>query len=306
MSDSVVKIRIDSKEHDANIKRAGQALTDYFNKVKQGGGTLAVLDEGVLEATKALGDMGTKAESTRGQLREMTEALTALTASYRGLTEEERSTDLGKAMEESINKLTQRAGTIKDAMADVNRAISGQASDTRIFDQLSGGAQMVTASFQTLQGASKMLGFDIGNNVEVLAKLQAAMAVTTGLAQIQNAVQKESAVMQGIIAIQAKSAAAAQALQTSTVKGATVAQAAFNTVAKANPYVLLASAIAAAGAALFAFSGKAKEATTALKTNTQAMDEAKRSAFQKNTALTLMKFILIKSAMCWFLCQKQI
>ncbi len=61
MSNSVVKLRMDSKEHDANIKRAGQALTDYFNKVKQGGGTLAVLDEGVLEATKALGDMGTKA-----------------------------------------------------------------------------------------------------------------------------------------------------------------------------------------------------------------------------------------------------
>ena len=36
MSDSVVKLRIDSKEYDANIKRAGQALTDYFNKVKEG------------------------------------------------------------------------------------------------------------------------------------------------------------------------------------------------------------------------------------------------------------------------------
>ena len=31
-----------------------------------------------------------------------------------------------------------------------------------------------------------------------------------------------------------------------------------------------------------------------------AMKDAKLSAFQKNTALTLMKFILIKLAMCWF------
>ena len=33
MSDSVVKLRIDSKEYDANIKRAGDALTQYFQKV---------------------------------------------------------------------------------------------------------------------------------------------------------------------------------------------------------------------------------------------------------------------------------
>jgi hypothetical protein len=28
MSDSVIRLKIDSKEYDANIKRAGQALTD--------------------------------------------------------------------------------------------------------------------------------------------------------------------------------------------------------------------------------------------------------------------------------------
>ena len=48
MADSVVKLRIDSKEYDANIKRAGQALSDYMRKVREGGGTLKYLDDGVL------------------------------------------------------------------------------------------------------------------------------------------------------------------------------------------------------------------------------------------------------------------
>ena len=278
MSDLLVRLKVNSSEWDSKLKNASEQLNRYMEGCRKAGGTLEILDEGVMDVVKSLGNMETKAQSTRGQLRELTEALTGLTASYRDLSDAERNSETGKAMEDAMSKLTQRAGNLKDAMGDVNRAISGQASDTRVFDQLSGGAQMVTASFQTLQGASKMLGFDIGNDVEVLAKLQAAMAVTTGLTQIQNAVQKESAVMQGVMAVQAKAAAAAQALQTSTVKGATVAQAAFNAVAKANPYVLLASAVAAVGTALFAFSGKAKEATAAIKTNTQAMDEAKRMA----------------------------
>ena len=278
MSDSLVRLKVDSSEWNNKLKTASAELNRYMDGCRKAGGTLEILDEGVLDVVKSLGTMETKAQSTRGQMRELTEALTGLTASYRSMTDAERSSDTGKAMEEAISRLTQRAGTLKDAMNDVNRAITGHASDTRVFDQLSGGAQMVTASFQTLQGAGKMLGLEIGNDVEVIAKLQAAMAVTTGLAQIQNAVQKESAVMQGILAVQAKAAAAAQALQTSTVKGATIAQAAFNSVAKANPYVLLASAVAAVGTALFAFSGKAKDATAAIKTNTQAMDDANRMA----------------------------
>ena len=284
MSDSLVRLKVNSSEWDSKLKNASDQLNRYMEGCRKAGGTLEILDEGVMDVIKSLGNMETKAQSTRGQLRELTEALTGLTASYRDLSDAERNSETGKAMEDAMSKLTQRAGNLKDAMADVNRAISGQASDTRVFDQLSGGAQMVTASFQTLQGASKMLGFDIGNDVEAIAKLQAAMAVTTGLTQIQNAVQKESAVMQGVMAVQAKAAAAAQALQTSTVKGATVAQAAFNAVAKANPYVLMASAVAAVGTALFAFSGKANEATAAIKTNTLAMDEAKRmSDIWRNT-----------------------
>lgn len=278
MSDSIVRLKVDSSEWNNKLKNASVELNRYMDGCRKAGGTLEILDEGVMDVVKALGDMETKATTSRGQMRELTEALSSLTASYRGMSDAERSSDTGKAMEEAMAKLTKRAGDLRDAMDDVNRAIKGQASDTRVFDQLSGGAQMVTASFQTLQGAGKMLGFEIGNDVEVIAKLQAAMAVTTGLTQIQNAVQNESAVMQGILAVQAKAAAAAQALQTSTVKGATIAQAAFNSVAKANPYVLLASAVAAVGTAMFAFSVKAKDATAAIKTNTQAMDEAKRMA----------------------------
>lgn len=278
MSDSVVKLRIDSKEYDANIKRAGQALTDYFNKVKEGGGTLMHLDEGVMEAVKAMGSLGTQANNIKGGLRELTQATTDMTAAYRALTDEEKASPLGQAMQQSIAQMTERAGNMRDAMADVQASINNAASDTRVFDQLAGGAQMMTAGFQSAVGAMKLFGVETDNNVEVLAQLQAAMGVVNGLQTIQTALQKQSAVMQGVQAVQAAAAAAAQTSLAGATGAATIAQKAFNVVANANPYVLLATAVAAVGAALYAFASASSKAKQEAEELAKAEEEAAKKA----------------------------
>ena len=278
MSDSVVKIRIDSKEYDANIKRAGQALTDYFNKVKEGGGTLMHLDEGVMEAVKAMGSLGTQANNTKGGLRELTQVTTDMTAAYRALTDEEKTSPLGQAMQKSIAQMTERAGNMRDAMADVQASINNAASDTRVFDQIAGGAQLMTAGFQSAVGAMKLFGVETDNNVEVLAQLQAAMGVVNGLQTIQTALQKQSAVMQGVQAVQAAAAAAAQTSLAGATGAATVAQKAFNLVANANPYVLLATAVAAVGTALYAFASASSKA----KQEAEEMAKAEEKAAKKS------------------------
>ena len=259
MSDSVVKLRIDSKEYDANIKRAGDALTDYFRKVKEGGGTLMHLDDGVMEAVKAMGELGTQAKSTKGGLRELTQATTDMTAAYRALTDEEKASPLGKAMQQSIQQMTERASEMKDAMADVNAAITNAASDTRTFDQISGAANVATSSFQVLQGATKVLGIEIGNDVEVIAKLQAAMAITNGLTQIQTALQKQSAFMQGVNAAKTALATIAQQAYAVATGEATAAQVAFNVAANANPYGLILGALGLLIGAVTAFAAVTRE-----------------------------------------------
>ena len=278
MSDSVVKLRIDSKEYDANIKRAGQALTDYFNKVKEGGGTLMHLDEGVMEAVKAMGSLGTQANNIKGGLRELTQATTDMTAAYRSLTDEEKASPLGQAMQQSIARMTERAGNMRDAMADVQASINNAASDTRVFDQIAGGAQMMTAGFQSAVGAMKLFGVETDNNVEVLAQLQAAMGVVNGLQTIQTALQKQSAVMQGVQAVQAAAAAAAQTSLAGATGAATIAQKAFNVVANANPYVLLATAVAAVGTALYAFASASSKAKQEAEEMAKAEEEAAKKS----------------------------
>jgi len=271
MSENIIKLRIDSKEYDANIRRAGQALTDYFNKVKEGGGTLKYLDDGVLDAVKAMGELGTQANNTRGGLRELTQAITDMTIAYRNLTDEERNSPLGEAMQQSIQQMTDRAGAMKDAMVDVQKAITKTASDTRTFDQLAGAVTFATSAFQTLQGTSKLLGIDMGNNVEVIAKLQAAMAITNGLTQIQNLLQKESAFMQGVTAAKTAINATAHGILAGQITAATIAQRALNLAMKAAPWAIAATAIYAVVTAVSKSSEKTDEETAKRKAATEAM-----------------------------------
>ena len=284
MADSILRLKVDSQEYDNKIRRAADGIQQYAQRCREAGGTLTQLDDGVLEFVQSLGKMDTVATTTKQQLREMSNALATLTTTYRELTDEEKQSPFGKELSKSIQQLTERAGKAKDAMVDVEQSIRNAASDTRMFDQLSQGASVMTAGFQGLTGAGKLLGIEMGNDVEVIAKLQSAMAVTNSLTTIQTALQKQSALMQGVQAAQTKIAALAQRLFAAATNDATKAQVAFNAVSKVNPYVMLASAVTAVGVALFAFTDNAKKATNATEEETEAMKQAAHMAdIWKNT-----------------------
>jgi flagellar basal body-associated protein FliL len=94
---------------------------------------------------------------------------------------------------------------------------------------------------------------------EAQRKLQSAIAITTGLQALQNALQKESALMMGINKLRMLAAAAAQRAYAAATRDAEAAQAVFNKVAKSNIYVWLASVILTVVGAIAAFTRGSKE-----------------------------------------------
>ena len=151
MADSILRLKVESQEYDQKIKRAAEGIQQYAQKCREAGGTLSILDEGVLEFVQALGKMDTVATSSKQQLREMSNALTTLTATYRGLTDEEKAAPFGQELARGIDMLTERAGSMQDAMMDVQQSIRNAASDTRVFDQVAGGMTMLTSSARCRQ-----------------------------------------------------------------------------------------------------------------------------------------------------------
>lgn len=217
--------------------------------------------------------------SLRQQLRSVREEIATLLLAYRSLTDQEKQTAQGKELARHIDELTEKAGELNDAIADTSQAVTNAASDSRGFDQLAGGIQLVVDGFGLATAGAQALGLSESDLMEVQTQLQTALVASNALTSMQVNLRKQSALMQGVNVIQTKAAATAETIRTWAVgrgviatKAATIAQAAFNAVAKANPYVLLAMAVVTVVGALYAFA-KGNEAAKKAEEERQAQLE---------------------------------
>lgn len=206
-------------------------------------------------------------ESMRAQLRLLTNEIASTTVEYRRMTDEERNSAAGMELKRKLEDLIKKAGELRDAMDDANTQIRGEASDTKHLDGIAQGLNVVTSSAGAAVSVFQMFGASQEELINIQTKLQATLAISNALTVTQNNLQKESSLMMGIRTIQEKAHAAAISIRTAAegrgiivTKAATIAQAAFNLVAKANPYVLLATAILTVVGALVAFSAGSKKA----------------------------------------------
>lgn len=227
------------------------------------------------------GGAGQAVESAKAKLTQLKNEITALTLEYRTMSEAERNSAAGRELLKKIDEATKKAATLRDAFADANRTINSLASDTKNWDALAGGINVATSAVGGFTGVSALLGAKQEELVEIQTKLQASLAVSNALSTIQNNLQKESNLMLGVAAIQKKANAAADAVMAAAqgkgviaTKAAIVAQKAFNLVAKANPYVLLATALVTVVGALYAFSKGAAAAKKKEEELAKAQEEA--------------------------------
>lgn len=236
------------------------------------------------EHQRNVGNYAIAAQSMKSTLRELTEEIAQLTIQYNELSDEEQKSDIGMQMRDKITELTEQAGKYKDVISDVKQSISGSASDTRLFDSLIEAGQVFAATMGVAETACRALGMSEDNLQKSMLKVQQAMQAVQALQVIQNTLQKQSNLMKGVAIIQAKAAAAAARIEatataaaTGATKAQTVAQAAFNAVAKANPYVLLATAILAVIGLVVSYTAATEDATAADEAAKKAADERKES-----------------------------
>lgn len=231
-------------------------------------------------------------ESMRAQLRLLTNEIASTTVEYRRMTEAERNSAAGMELKRKLEGLIKKAGELRDAMDDANTQIRGEASDTKHLDGIAQGLNIVTSSAGAAVSVFQMFGASQEELINIQTKLQATLAISNALTVIQNNLQKESSLMMGIRTIQEKAHAAAITLRTAAegrgviVTGlATVAQKAFNAVANANPYVLLATAILTVVGALVAFTAGSNEATTAEKRQREEGERLRKQQEEMGRAL---------------------
>jgi len=123
MSDAIVRLRVESQEYDAKLKRAAEGLQRYADECRKVGGTLEVVEKDTLEYIKAIGKMETVNKSAQGSIEEMTRAYQEFARIYKQMSDEEKASPTGKILSQSLGELKTRIIDSKQELADINREL---------------------------------------------------------------------------------------------------------------------------------------------------------------------------------------
>lgn len=165
-----------------------------------------------------------------------------------------------KEVEQAFKNMTSESGIYYNLMQEQSKSLTGQISnlgdawDTMLNDMGKSTQGIASAGISALKGLIE--------NYETVSKILIGLIATYGI--------HKAAVIVNIAltknwAVAARADATAKALQTVATKAQTLAQAALNSVMKANPYVLVATTLAGVVAAMWPFGDSASAAEKAQK-----------------------------------------
>ena len=146
MADSVVKLRVDSQEYDAKIKRASDGVRAFGENCRKAGESVSKADQDTITYVRSLGQMDTVSKNVKGKISEMTNAFTELSVQYKQLTDEEKQSPFGQALASSLDQLKTR---INESRAQLT-AINSELGNTTNKGNETGGAMAALASKFTI------------------------------------------------------------------------------------------------------------------------------------------------------------
>lgn len=178
-----------TQQTGASIEEVNAAMQTFIEEFVAG------WQEGIIDSLKEAGLELDEFGKIVNKNNEKTEKGTnSLKKELKSLTQQLAEMKLrGEDNTEEFRVLSNRAGELKDTIADVNAEVSRLGSDTRQIDGLIDLAGGIAGGFALAQGAIGLFGAESEQLQEVLLKVNSAMAILQGLQQIQNVLQKESA-----------------------------------------------------------------------------------------------------------------
>ena len=295
MADLVTRLKLVNNEFNSSIDSSKKKVEELQETADDASKSIQDLgNKGSRSAKELLAEMAKTEQANRStsnynrQLKELQKTIADLTINYRAMSDEMKNSSLGQEVAAKIQELTAKASEYKDAIEDANASVRALASDTSTWDGMKQGIDAVSGALQGFVSLGVLGEESTDKLVKVIAQLKAVEAATNAVIKVGNALQRQSALMTSISVIQSKALAKAKALEAASTGKATIAQKAFNIVAKANPYVLLATAIITVVGALAAFAlgtekAKKKE-EEAKESHEKYMDSMEDSISKMSTA----------------------
>lgn len=278
--DFVTRLTLDGSSFSEAMNDAAKQVNDFSKKTEDASKTVDDMGKStsktasqLLKEMKTMEGLGRSTSNYRSQLSQMTRQIQDLSINYQHMSDEVKNSDFGREVASKIQELTKQASEYKDALMDASTAVRLLSSDTSNLDAAKSAVEGLSAGMELFASFGILGEENTEKVVKALAKLKAIEASTNAVIKIANVLNKDSILMLKIKELQTRALTKAQVANTAATKGATVAQRAFNVAAKANPYVLLAMAIAGVVTALVKFTKATKEDTEAQEARAAALEK---------------------------------
>lgn len=157
MADSILRLKVESSEYDAKLKKAAEGIRHLAEVAHKSGGDLTGLEKAELDYIRALGEMETKSRSAAGKVRELESTFKELKVIYDQLNDVEKADEGGKALAASLEQIKQRA---QEARAQLDSASKSLNDNGQQAQQSSSMLDALASKFTVNIDALKL--FDMG------------------------------------------------------------------------------------------------------------------------------------------------
>jgi len=176
MADNVIKLKVDSAEYEAKLKRATSGLSHLEESLRKAGKSFSDADKEQIRYVQELGRMETVSKTAKGRIGELSTAFVELKTQYNRMTEAEKQTPFGKEMAKSLEQLKTRIHDTKKELNDINKEMNGGSNMGGGFGSALNGLSLNGLNMSSIMGE---VGGSLGLDTALLAGLTAG---TLGLA----------------------------------------------------------------------------------------------------------------------------
>ena len=126
MADVITRFKLETTAFDSKLRDSAKSLQAYGKQAELAGKDFTNFSQKAVEAARSLGTIASGANNTKDKLKDLVGAYNDVAKTYNKLTEQQRQTDFGKAMSQSLEQLQVRIKETKDELYGLNEAVKGK------------------------------------------------------------------------------------------------------------------------------------------------------------------------------------
>ena len=124
MADNILRLKVQSDEYDAKLKKAAEGIRHLADVAHQGDGDMTGLDKSTLDYIKSIGEMETKSRTAAGSVRELESTYKELKVIYDQLNDVEKADEGGKALAASLEQIKTRAQEARAQLDNASKSLT--------------------------------------------------------------------------------------------------------------------------------------------------------------------------------------